>query len=255
MLYALCKLFFGLSYLLFFHFPIHADTIFFRDGNVKIGQIESQDPFFIKIRDKEDRVVEYNRQEVLKILYRDLSKEEIHALKQENPHLSQQKKSLLSLNYMAKNSLFPGWGYWDLEKPYIGLGYSALFLISLGYTWHSLRLMNGAKRDYRLHSGFFYDIDALQTSPTLAYFILDDAQTRKIYQNRLQTVQSFSFFSLMVYSVQLFHSYWLGHNNRKELAFFPYSQNILFRIEPHFVMGSIDRSLNNNYSIRFTKNF
>jgi TM2 domain-containing membrane protein YozV len=159
-------------YLTLFSF-LSAETVIFRNGNVKKGKILSQDKLTIVFEEKEgEPPLIYSKKEILKISVKDLSRDEINKtiaeaggadlLQDVTPSVPVVSKDAPAANqnyFSAKgtpkrwsafwrSALIPGWGQLYQSRPVPGTSYFFLFLGGIGFAYYQNKEYGYQQNDY-----------------------------------------------------------------------------------------------------------
>lgn len=211
-------------------FSLLSETVILWNHEVIHGKITYQDANILKIKDDNGKSVEYPKNDILRVSYRDVKDtKEINKIieEEERKHPTEKRRKIVKKykkskwEIVARSTILPGWGQWKADKKrYAGLSFVAVTGAGI-YTYVKYIAFKKAETTYNQNSiipGFFiYNQPRGSNFGTTAVTTL--VLANKIYQPFKDAqiagnnaIQLLSF----IYATQLIHSYFIGSKWEKD---------------------------------------
>lgn len=223
--------------LFFISLNIFADTLILNTGEYHQGKTISQNATELVFFGENKKNTTYSKTLVLRVFYRDMTEAEVQTaidkeFKDSAKKVKAKKFTLEDDSYKGnryspvwRSAIIPGWGQWYAKQKLLGVGIGIIFFGSLSYFGSSYQAMNDNldKREQASRNGnlvLFVSPPSLSSLPQLYITnqILASQVTsaEKDYQDSLGTVIISGGAVAFIYTVQLFHSIYLGNKLTKE---------------------------------------
>lgn len=229
------RILFYLTLLLSPVFLFAEQTILLRKGGKVVGDVVAQNEKTITVQSESGRKV-LNKREILKIIYKDISKEEENRIRkeeekkiQENPQVVEEplvipaepaktEPSRSRWSVVWRSAIVPGWGQWYAGNKKEALVTGALFLGAVGYGASSRQAAESAKSSYDSAVFLSGPVGTSILGGGVANLILitEVPSSRANYESSIQTYNSSVYALGAVYLAQLVRSYFVGRSWEQE---------------------------------------
>ncbi|WP_061235029.1 LA_0442/LA_0875 N-terminal domain-containing protein [Leptospira weilii] len=210
-----------------------AETILLKDGASIKGKVTGQNEKIITIRMENGSVQTLSKNGVLKVIYKDVSEEEAKRIRKEEEAKIRESKStgdkkkikkdtILSKSEIRnfrtrsrwdliwRSAVLPGWGHYKINHKKIGIFYGALFWGGIVLTVLSTEEIERKKSEYK---------DAALIGQISENLLIREAilnGKRSEYKKSVDEYENIVIGTVLIYFIQLTHSYFTGVNWEKE---------------------------------------
>ncbi|WP_078129917.1 LA_0442/LA_0875 N-terminal domain-containing protein [Leptospira alexanderi] len=219
---------------MFLSFPLwSAQTILLKDGTSIKGKVTGQNEKIITIRMENGSVQTLSKNGVLKVIYKNVSEEEAKRIRKEEEAKIRESKStgdkkrikkdtILSKSEIRnfrtrsrwdlvwRSSVLPGWGHYKVDRKKIGIFYGVLFWGGIVLTVLSTEEIERKKSEYK---------DAALIGQISENLLIREAilnGKRSEYKKSVDEYENIVIGTVLIYFIQLTHSYFTGVNWEKE---------------------------------------
>ncbi|QDK23180.1 LA_0442/LA_0875 N-terminal domain-containing protein [Leptospira weilii] len=210
-----------------------AQTILLKDGTSIKGKVTVQNEKIITIRMENGSVQTLSKNGVLKVIYKDVSEEEAKQIRKKEEAKTREFKStgdkkkikkdtILSKSEIRnfrtrsrwdliwRSAVLPGWGHYKINHKKIGIFYGALFWGGIVLTVLSTEEIERKKSEYK---------DAALVGQISENLLIREAilnGKRSEYKKSVDEYENIVTGTVLIYFIQLTHSYFTGVNWEKE---------------------------------------
>lgn len=218
---------------------LSAETVILRNHEVFKGKIKAQDAKKLSLNTKEGQNLEFSKQEILKVVYRDIEDEveiqkiiheEEQKLKPEERVTPVKKEKTSEGSWFSRfkfkekenkwsivwrSALVPGWGQWKAERPWLAAGTFITFIGAAAVFNSQYKAYSEQEKTYQnvtlLISLPTTNIGSTQTEKLLIGAIISNGYYSDFASTTNQANQTLQIIGL-IYGAQLIHSYFIGRD-------------------------------------------
>ncbi|TGK37609.1 hypothetical protein EHQ12_06925 [Leptospira gomenensis] len=201
-------------------------TILLKNGTSLKGDVTGQNEKAITVRAEDGSVKTFSKKSILKVIYKDVNEEEAKRIRQEEERKLQEAKTTDEQKKIEeqavvpepvktggarsrwglvwRSAVLPGWGHWKAERKKTSIVYGSLFWGGVVFTAMSANQIQQKKSDY--------DQSTLlaQFGGNLVFGEWYVSEKRAAYKKAIQDYQTAATGTVLIYLIQLTHSYFTG---------------------------------------------
>ncbi|WP_425269697.1 LA_0442/LA_0875 N-terminal domain-containing protein [Leptospira yasudae] len=219
---------------LFFSMPLwSAQTILLKNGTSLKGEVTGQNEKAITVRSADGGVQTISKRSILKVIYRDVNEDEAKRIRQEEETKIREAKSAEEKKRIEeeavvikppvnpsgtrsrwslvwRSAVLPGWGHYKAERKKTAIVYGALFWTGVVATGLAAKQIESKKAAYDEASLYG------QVSGNLLFGEAYVSDKRSAYKKSIEDYQNMAAGTVLIYLIQLTHSYFTGVEWEKE---------------------------------------
>ncbi|MCH1910696.1 hypothetical protein L9Z41_16450 [Leptospira noguchii] len=218
-------------FLFLLSFPLLSQQIILLKNGTSIrANVTSQNEKNIIIRTKDGNVQILSKKGVLKVIYKDVNEEEAKRIRKEEEIKIQEAKpaedkrkiedevpvetkatgNRTRWNLVWRSAVFPGWGHYKANRKKIGIVYTSFFWSGVILTLIASDRIGGKKTEYENSARIGQVSDYALIREMIVH------EKRSEYKKSIDDYQNLAMGTVLVYLIQLTHSYFTGIDWEKE---------------------------------------
>ncbi len=225
---------FLLIFAVFISFPLlGAQTILLKNGTSLKGDVTGQNEKVITVRTADGETQTISKRSILKVIYRDVNEDEAKRIRQEEEIKIQEAKSVEDKKKIEdeairspfetkttgsrnrwslvwRSAVFPGWGHYKSDRKKIGIVYGSLFWSGVILTLIVSDRVGEKKSEYENSARIGQISDYALIREMIVH------EKRSEYKKSIDDYQNLTMGTVLVYLIQLTHSYFTGIDWEKE---------------------------------------